>query len=319
MKPTKPTKALSVNLDFSAAQSHAEAFVSFGRKAAHHFILLGMELLRLKEQHGETRGGDRKSGKNQKSEIPTFEECVMSKIPLERSMLFKAIQAARAQLPALVGSLQLENREDCFNEPGLLVIDIDSCCDPEDVESAVKTIAEGKTLEQLLLPLDGNGSFDPTRLTGKAKDAWEKIVALCDPYDDDHVGPAIFTAEEHEAMHEDALVMRARVEAGDIPPARAWAGLRGRAATEGGGRNETNHYRNLVIGHVKMAHSLRYWEELNGEDRASVEGLFMALFAAMPSTWTATARKVMALDDKARSELAERLPAMMKSIQEEWK
>jgi len=275
-----------VESPFTAAKSHAEEFYRLGRAAGQHAILCGMELLRLQDNNGISHGGDRRS----KSHNGTlkFDDLIEAEVGISRTVAYRWMQAARAQLPAIMGKLSGEEPSGCSDAD--LVIEIESW-ELESVHGAVAELTEGKTLEQLLLPLDGDGAFDPSRLTGKARDAWEKIVALCDPYDDDHIGPKLFSPEEYDAWHEDALVMRKRVEAGEIPPARAWAGLRGRAATHGEGRADVDHYKNLSLGLTKLRNSLAHWDELGGEERLEVEAFWQQILPALPGSWKLTLKK----------------------------
>lgn len=273
---------------FFTAAMHAQEFYRLGREAGQHAIMCGMELIRLQDSHGETRG--RKGNKPHAAVFSreTFAERVWQEVGISDDTARRWMQAARAQLPAIMGKLSGSD----YNgyDSAELVIEIESW-EMESVQGAVAELTQGKTLEQLLLPLDGTGSFDPSRLTGKAKDAWEKIVALCDPYDDDHIGPKLFTPEEHDAWHEDALVMRQRVEAGEIPPARAWAGLRGRAATHGNGRGDVDHYSNLKTALTKLRNSLAKWDELGGEERAEVEAFWQSILPTLPGSWKLTLKK----------------------------
>ena len=280
-----------VGSPFSAAKNHAEEFYRLGRAAGQHAILCGMELLRLRETSGIAHGGDRKSSKIKTAAcgLDNWETLVEREVGISADTAARWMQAARAQLPAIMGKLSGEEPSGCSEAE--MVIEIESW-ELDSVQGAVAELTQGKTLEQLLLPLDGDGAFDPTRLTGKARDAWEKIVALCEPYDDHHIGPKLFTPEEYEAWHGDALVMRQRVEAGEIPPARAWAGLRGRAATHGAGRADVDHYKNLSTGLTKLRNSLARWDDLGGEERAEIEAVWQELWKQMPGSWKTTAKKL---------------------------
>jgi hypothetical protein len=293
LKSTKPNQLAKVPSPFAPARAHAQRAFEHGMALANEAVMCGIELIRLREDHGEHRGGDRKS-KNQKPHDVVFDSgdwptLVQREVGISDETARRWMQAARAQLPALAG------------EMGILLCDSDAEIidaifvevQPAQLAEAVAKLSNGKTLEQLLLPLDGNGAFDPTKLVGKARDAWGKIVALCDPYDDDHYGPKLFEPEEYEAMHEDALVMRKRVEAGEIPPTRAWAGLMGRAAADGkGGRNSVDHYRNLNTGLTKLGTSFAHWNDLGGEQRMQVEENWQKLWKDVPASIKADVKKL---------------------------
>lgn len=301
MKPTpKPSKALAaaatreaIPSPFAAARQHAERAFQLGQALGEEVTLCGLELIRLYELRGIQRGGDRKSGKIKAAscgfDSESWAELVMREVGISDDTARRWMQAARAQLPAIAGGLDFDTTG--FDESE--IIDVVAEVEPARLAEVVAQLCNGKTLEQLLLPLDAAGQFDPAKLIGKAKDAWDKICALCDPYDDNHYGPQFFTPEEYDAMHDDALVAKERIEAGELAPTRAWAGLRGRAAADGkGGRSATDHYKNLHTGLAKLRTSFKAWNELGGEDRAKVEAEWQELWKSMPDTWKATVKKL---------------------------
>jgi len=297
MKTRKPnTQLAKVASPFASARAHAERAFEHGMALANEAVLCGLDLIRLHEEHGEHRGGDRKS-KNQKPQRAVFDsvswpELVQREVGISDDTARRWMQAARAQLPALAGRLEYGNIEDDVSEADIIG-DLFEDYEPGQVAEAVAQLSNGKTLEQLLLPLDGNGAFDPTKLYGTAAKAWQKIVALCDPYDDDHIGPQLFDPEEYEMWHEGALVARKRVEAGEIPPARAWSGIVGRVAADGkGGRNSVDHYRNLNTGLTKLGTSFAHWNDLAGEQRLQVETNFEALWKSVPDSVKAGVKKM---------------------------
>lgn len=303
MKPTpKPskTKALAaVTSPFAAARQHAERAGKLGEALYNEVILCGLELVRLKDALGETRGGDHGNqhtgGKRQKSHGETFDDLIEREVGISRATAFRWMQIARAQLPAIAGKLGYlpESFEQISAAEESKIIDIVAEAEPERLAEVVAKLADGKSLEQLLLPLDAAGQFDPAKLIGKAREAWEKICALVEPYDDDHHGPTLFTREEYDAMHDDAVTARERIEAGELAPTRAWAGIRGRAAAEGqGGRSATDHYRNFKTAFTKLGNSTKVWEELGTEERGEIEGAWRELWALLPATWKADVKKL---------------------------
>ena len=287
MKPAKTHKTESplaiYATMFEAAKAHADEFQRLGRAAGQHAILCGMELIKLHETHDISQGKRADLSRSGTS----WDDIIEANVGISRTVAYRWMQAARAQLPALMGRLGFN--AELMNYPQA-IIDIE--VEPIKMQEAVAELTVGKTLEQLLLPLDGNGSFDPKRLTGKAKDAWEKIVALCDPYDDAHYGPQIFSQEEYDQMHDDALVLRQRIEAGEVPPTRAWAGMRGRAAADGkGGRSATDHYKNLNTALTKLRTSFAHWDDLGGEDRIEIETNWQELWKSVPGSIKSTIKK----------------------------
>lgn len=289
-KSHKPSTQLAVAASpFAPARLHAQRAFEHGMALANEAILCGFELIRLREDNGETRG---RKGNKSHGETISFEDRIEQEVGISKATAFRWMQAARAQLPALAGRLGVQAAlNDSDAETITEIFEIEDV-GPERIAEEVARLSEGKTLEQLLLPLDGTGAFDPSKLTGKARDAWEKIVMLCEPYDDDHLAPKLFEQEEYDAMHEDALVMRQRVEAGEIPPTRAWAGLRGRAAADGaGGRSVCNHYANLKTGLTKLRTSFAHWDELPGEGRTQLEADWQKLWSSVPGSIKATIKK----------------------------
>lgn len=299
IQPVKPANATLAASPFAPARQHAErAYLSLAA-GAQEALLCGVELIRLCDGLGETRGGDHGNqhtgGKSQKSHGETFSDLIEREVGISRATAFRWMQAARAQLPAIGGLLgYLPGGTTAINDSEeAAIIDVIAEAQPERLAEVVAQLSNGKTLEQLLLPLDAAGQFDAAKLTGKARDAWEKIGALCEPYDDDHLGPKFFEREEYDAMHEDALVMRRRVEAGELPPTRAWAGLRGRAAAEAkGGRNATDHYKNIATAFTKLGNSVKTWAEMPNEARSEIEGAWSELWKLLPATWKATAKQL---------------------------
>lgn len=285
MKPAKTHKTespLAIYAPmFETAKAHADEFQRLGRAAGQHAILCGMELIKLHETNSISQGKRADLSRSGTS----WDDIIEANVGISRTVAYRWMQAARAQLPALMGRLGFN--ADLMDYPQA-IIDIE--VEPIKMQEAVAELTVGKTLEQLLLPLDGNGAFDPSRLTGKAKDAWEKIKALCDPFDDDHHGPQFFEQEEYDRLHEDALVMRQRVENGEVPPARAWAGLLGRAATHGANRN-VDHYSNLATGLKKLRNSLQHWDAIPAEDRLEIEGVWQELLGCLPGSWKLTLKK----------------------------
>jgi len=282
-----------VESPFNAAKNHAEEFYRLGRAAGQHAILCGMELLRLQDDRGTAQGKRNDLTSSRSGTKLTWEEVIEAEVGISRTVAYRWMQAARAQLPAIGWQLGYDTQGKDTEPPteAELIACISSYRQPERLAEVVGELTEGKTLEQLLLPLDGDGAFDPSRLTGKARDAWEKIVALCNPYDSGIAAGYGFQREHYEAWHEDALVMRKRVEAGEIPPARAWAGLRGRAATHGESRADVDHYKNLSLGLTKLRNSLAHWDELGGEERLEVEAFWQQILPALPGSWKLTLKK----------------------------
>ena len=275
------------------ARHHAREFERFGRMAADHAILCGLELLQLKANQPERRGGDRKSAaKDQKSYDKTFDfdDLIKREIGVSRDTAYRWMAAAKAQLPCIAGMVNALPEQGDDEWTGAMEADIIAIfrdVPPEELQKAVNDAAHGKTLEQLLLPLGFDGAFDPSRLIGKDRDAWEKICALAAPWSAHNAESFAYTAEDYEAWHPHAEAAKAKVEAMEVTPARAWAGMRGRACTLGQGRREVDHYRNLATAVTKLKTSLPHYDAMSPDDRSELETLWEELLPILPGPWKA--------------------------------
>ena len=222
----------------------------------------------------------------------SWPELVQREVGISDDTARRWMQASRAQLPALAGRLGVQAAlNDSDAETLAEIFEIEDL-GAERIAEEVAKLSEGKTLEQLLLPLDGNGLFDPGKLTGKARDAWEKIVALCEPYDDDHLAPQMFERGEYDAMHADALVMRKRVEAGECRPpvpGRACGAARRRMRTAGALREPLGQPQG---GAHQAAHLVCALGRAPGEDRTNLEAAWRVLWDSVPGSIKADVKKL---------------------------
>jgi len=270
---------------FACARIHADEAMRLGRLAAEQAILCGIELIRLQEEYGTNQGQRTSSHSERKL---NWQDLVEQEVGIAYSTAARWMQAARAQLPAICGKLGIFSDTQGGPMEALATV-----IERRTLQQTVSLLSGGKTLEQLLLPLDASGAFDPKRLVGKARDAYTKVLALSEPFDAGVARNIGFSRDEYEQYHDDAVVMRERVESGQIPPARAWAGLRGRAATEGQQRAAVDHRVNLETALLKLNNSLRKWDALDAEDRAHIEGMWQELWEQrLPGSWKATGKKV---------------------------
>jgi hypothetical protein len=192
---------------FSAARHHAQEAFRLGSAAANHAILCGIELIRLREAQPELRGRTPSSGKKTDTiGVLSWPELVRREVGISDDTARQWMQAARNQLPAIAGALQIE-----ATGPQI----IEAVCEVIDQPAKQKSIAElfeGQTLEQLLLPLDGGGRLDISKLPPKKRERYDAL------------SEAAFAGDAK------AEALCRQIEAGTLDPGRAYAGWAGPSA-----------------------------------------------------------------------------------------
>ncbi|MCC6356930.1 MAG: hypothetical protein IT577_23840 [Verrucomicrobiae bacterium] len=216
---TTPSYAASIQPaapgNWTTARRHADEAVSLGRRAAHHAILCGIELLRLRAGYPETRGNPALQPKTANiAVIGSWASAVEEELGIPERTARLWMSAAKRQLP-LVADAMAEPGEE-----GVIDAEVVLLADAEVLEPAVEKVTEGRTLEQLLLPLDADGKLDPDSLTPKKRKRYDRLKAA---------------AEGGDAR---AAALLARVDDGKIDVGRAYAGWRGEGVREKLGHDE---------------------------------------------------------------------------------
>lgn len=100
---------------------------------------------------------------------------------------------------------------------------------------------------------------------------------------EDESGARPVTEEVREAAQQ---AVRAIEADPGVRPARAWAGLWGRAATAGRARREVDHAANIARGITALKTSLAHWAEFTPRERAALEQAWADLvLPVLPQTW----------------------------------
>lgn len=285
MKKTPTTKTLRVSASpretpYAAARHHATEAFRLGSQAAQHAILCGIELIRLREQHGtnqgarndlaETspqRGGKSSQGRPSHPSSPSWPELVHREVGLPEETARRWMQAARNQLPALATQLQLAD--------GTATIEaVAEVLDQPQTLQAVAALTAGKTLEQLMLPLDhATARLDISKLSPKKRQRYDELQDA---------------AAEGDPK---AAALIRQIDAGTLDPGRAYAGWIGdqtRAAQGKTGRRDTDHANNIHAALKKLATSLPRHHDLEPEDQAALTRYWRThhLGQLIPAAWT---------------------------------
>lgn len=139
-EPDKPAKLK----EFDTARKHVETIRELGRRASHTSILLGHELLRLKAELGERRGGNRK-GKHQSTQNANFDrwddlveaQTGLSYDTCQRCMTLA--QAAKKHLPLLTA-------KDVIEKPFSAL----PAARQTEVLKTLEKVADGQSMNQLM-------------------------------------------------------------------------------------------------------------------------------------------------------------------------
>lgn len=267
-QPSQPLRVSAPPREFTAARHHATEAMRLGSAAAQHAILCGIELIRLREAHPELRGGDRRA-KTESFGVCSWPERVRSEVGISDDTARLWMQAARNQLPMLAEQLKLS-----ATGPEVIEAVVEILDQPETLR-AVAAITEGKTMEQLLLPLDTDGTFDPSRLSPKKRARYDELQ------------DAALAGDKKAA----ALIKQ--IQAGTLDPGRAYAGWKGeetRKAQGKTGRADTDHANNIHTALKKLATSLKYFHALDPDDQAALTKYWRTrkLGQHLPPAWTVT-------------------------------
>lgn len=269
MKKTTIAPAPVAPAAFATARHHATEAFRLGTAAANHAILCGIELIRLRDQHGTNQGArnDLKRTSPIASEKLNWPELVRREVGISDDTARQWMQAARNQLPALAGALQIEATGPQIIEAIAEVIDEPS------KQKAIAEVIGDKTLEQLLLPLDGGGRLDVAKLPPKKRERYDAL------------SEAAFAGDSK------AEALCRQIEAGTLDPGRAYAGWVGEAKRQAQGktgRADTDHANNIHTALKKLATSLPHYNDLEPEDQAALTRFWRSrnLGELLPATWT---------------------------------
>lgn len=264
-----PTPVATAPAAFSTARHHAAEAFRLGSAAANHAILCGIELIRLREQNGTTQGqrNDLKRTSPILSEKLSWPELVRREVGISDDTARQWMQAARNQLPAIAGALQIE-------ASGPQIIEaVAEVLEQPAKQKSIAELFEGQTLEQLLLPLDGGGRLDIAKLPPKKRERYDAL------------SEAAFAGDAK------AEALCRQIEAGTLDPGRAYAGWAGEAKRKAQGktgRADTDHANNIHTALKKLATSLEHYNDLDPEDQAALTRYWRSrnLGQLLPPTWT---------------------------------
>lgn len=271
MKKTAPstvTVAPSAPAAFATARHHATEAFRLGTAAANHAILCGIELIRLRDAHPVGPSGGRPSKTSNALGGFSWPELVRREVGISDETARQWMQAARNQLPAIAGALQIE-----ASGPEV----IEAVAEVIEQPAKQKIIAEvigDKTLEQLLLPLDGGGRLDVAKLPPKKRERYDAL------------SEAAFAGDKK------AEALCRQIEAGTLDPGRAYAGWRGeeirKAQNKPGGKAATNHPFNIRAGLKKLETSLPHFHDLEPEEQAALTRFWRdhKIAQLLPPAWT---------------------------------
>lgn len=140
-------------------------------KRAHEFalacqIMVGFELLTLREHHGETRGGDQRSGNSSPAEAQTFADLAQKETGLSRPTVFRLMAMSEKAVPLLRKRSQLLRGFDPRSVP------ISSLPSPQldALSAAVRKLTDGLTQSEFLVELGLAKAPQGSRTTGGARD-----------------------------------------------------------------------------------------------------------------------------------------------------
>lgn len=263
-----PAPVASAPAAFSTARHHAQEAFRLGTAAANHAVLCGIELIRLRDQVGTTQGqrNDLKRTSPQAAEKLSWPELVRREVGISDDTARRWMQAARNQLPAIAGALQIE-------ASGPQVIEaVAEVIEQPDTQRIVAEVLGDKTIEQLLLPLDG-GRVDINQLSPKQRERYDTL------------SEAAFAGDAK------AEALCHLIEAGTLDPGRAYAGWKGeneRKAQGKTGRADVNHARNIRAGLLKLETSLPLFHDLDPEEQLILTRFWRdhKIAQLLPPAWT---------------------------------
>ncbi|MDR2981880.1 MAG: hypothetical protein LBV12_06495 [Puniceicoccales bacterium] len=261
------------------AAKWANAVRSFTRCTVAAQVMTGLELLALHREHEITQGGDRKS--NPHNAVLNWPELIRQHCDISDDTGYRWMDMAQHA----GDRIKLLHGIDIIGTP----LGNFTAKQLGQIETAVQELTDGKTQTAFLRECRVLRKLSPKELGWSEQDITriEDMRILAKAAKGQLTEDAEYSVGQlsEEARQEFIAALPATIaacEAGELRPARAWAGLFGKASTDGKKRAETNHDENLYNGLAKLKTSLPHWYDMSARGRTRYIQTFVEIIQNMP-------------------------------------